>query len=147
MKGNTNFSLESFIAQHRAVYVSLERCSQSVPHQLPNERARVNYLMDAIYCGDIAIQAALAHIKSQSEDLNGLGANFEDAAAYLLQFCPVSKKRKSSSIDHNACYVHTENLSNNNNNGQGKDKQLNVNKGKNGVELRYYKPQEYRKLS
>ena len=146
-KGNTNFSLESFITQHCAAHVSLERCSQSVPHQLPNERTRVIYLMDPIQCSDAAMQAAIAHIKSQSEDPNGLGASFEDAAAYLLQFCPVSKKRKSSSVDHNASCVHMENSNSNNNNSQGKEKKLKVNKGKTGVELRYYKPQEYRKLS
>ena len=145
-KGNTNFSLESFITQHRAAHVSLERCSQSVPHQLPNERTRVVHLLDAIQCSDAAMQAAIAHIKSQSEDPNGLGTNFEDAAAYLLQFCPVSKKRKSSSVNQNISSVNTETL-NSNRKGNNKDKKLKVNKGKTGVELRYYKPHEYRKLN
>ena len=31
-KGTSNFTLESFITQHRAAHVSVERCAQSVPH-------------------------------------------------------------------------------------------------------------------
>ena len=138
-KGNSNFTLESFITQHRAAHVSLERCAQSVPHQIPNERTRVIHLMDAIQCGDAPLQAAIAHIKSQSDDPNGLGSNFEEAAAYLLQFCPVSKKRKAQSSDrtYNVSSVHVE----------SNKKRVKPNKGESGVELRYYKPKEYRKLT
>ena len=127
--------MESFITQHRAAHVSLERCAQSVPHQIPNERTRVIHLMDA------PLQAAIAHIKSQSNDPNGLGNNFEEAAAYLLQFCPVSKKRKAQSNDR------TYNVSSVGLNANDSKKKSKPNKGETGVELRYYKPKEYRKLS
>lgn len=140
-KGNSNFTLESFITQHRAAHVSLERCAQSVPHQIPNERTRVIHLMDAIQCSDAPLQAAIAHIKSQSDDPNGMGNDFEEAAAYLLQFCPVSKKRKSSSGER------TYNVSSISVDDDVPKKRSKPNKGKTGVELRYYKPKEYRKLS
>ena len=146
-KGNSNFTLESFITQHRAAHVSLERCAQSVPHQLPNERTRVIHLMDAIQCSDASLQAAIAHIKSQSDDPDGMGNKFEDASAYLLQFCPVAKRSKSSSTNtHNISSVDMESRPSYTNNNRNNRKRK-PNKGDTGVELRYYKPQEYRKLS
>ena len=90
--------LESFITQHRAAHISLERCSQAVPHQVPNERTRAIHLIDAIQCGDAALQAAIAHIKSQSDDPNGMGNNFEEAAAYLLQFCLYQRNVKTQAV-------------------------------------------------
>ena len=140
-KGTSNFTLESFITQHRAAHVSLERCAQSVPHQIPNERTRVIHLLDAIQCGDAALQAAIAHIKSQADDPAGLGSNFEEAAAYLLQFCPVSKKRKAQPMER------TYNVSSVGISHDDGKKRTKPNKGETGVELRYYKPKEYRKLS
>ena len=53
--------------------------------------------MDAIQCGDAALQAAIDH--SQSDNPDEIGSNFEEAAAYLLQFCPVTKKRKAQPMD------------------------------------------------
>lgn len=97
--------------------------------------------MDAIQSSDAPLQAAIAHIKSQSDDPNGLGNNFEEAAAYLLQFCPVSKKRKAQASDRT---YNVSSVGMNNDDGKKKSK---PNKGETGVELRYYKPKEYRKLS
>ena len=139
-KGNSNFTLESFITQHRAAHVSLQRCAQAVPHQLPNERTRVIHLTDAIQCSDAPLQAAIAHIESQGDDPNSMANDFEEAAAYLLQFCPVSKKRKTSG-------ERTYNVSSVMVDGKDDGKKRKINKGKTGVELRYYKPAEYRKLS
>ena len=136
-KGNTNFSLESFITQHRAAHVSLERCAQAVPLQVPNERTRVIHLLDAIQCDNASIQAAVAHVKSD-ETPGGLQSNFERAAAYLIQFDPVVKKRKAlSQGSHMISGVSHDG-------GNSKKKQ---NRGVSGVEFRYYKPEEYRTLS
>ena len=142
-KGNSNFTLESFITQHRAAHVSLQRCAQAVPHQIPNERTRVIHLTDAIQCSDAPLQAAIAHIKSQSDDPGGMANNFEEAAAYLLQFCPVSKKRKATSSERN---YNVSSVTPLDSDGQT-NKKKKPNKGKTGVELRYYKPNEYRKLA
>ena len=136
-KGNTNFSLESFITQHRAAHVSLERCAQAVPLQVPNERTRVIHLLDAIQCDNAAIQAAAAHVKSD-ETPGGLQSNFERAAAYLIQFDPVVKKRKALSKG-----IHTiSGVSH-----EGNKLKKKQNRGASGVEFRYYKPEEYRSLS
>ena len=117
----------------------LEQCAQSVPHQISNERTRIIHLIDAIQCGDASLQAAIAHIKSQSDNPEGPGSNFEEAAADLLQFCPVSKKRKAQPNDK------TYNVSSVGFHGDEGRKKSKLNKGETGVELRYYKPKEYRK--
>lgn len=136
-KGNTNFSLESFITQHRAAHVSLERCAQAVPLQVPNERTRVTHLLDAIQCENASIQAAVAHVKSD-ETPNGLQSNFERAAAYLIQFDPVTKKRKAlSQGGHTISGVSQDTT----------DSKKKANRGTTGVEFRYYKPEEYRSLT
>ena len=103
---------------------------------------RVIHLTDAIQCSDAPLQAAIAHIKSQSDNPNGIRNDFEEAAAYLLQFCPVSKKRKTSNSErtYNISSVTPESNSE-------PVKKRKVNKGKTGVELRYYKPAKYRKLN
>ena len=59
-KGNSNFSFEKFIEQHRAAYISMQQCSLHVTFQLPYEHTRVRYLLDAIQCSDPELQATLA---------------------------------------------------------------------------------------
>ena len=63
-KGQTNFSLEKFVAQHRNAFVSMQQCSQHVAYQLPNEHTRVGFLLDAIQTSDAGLQAAMAQIKT-----------------------------------------------------------------------------------
>ena len=92
------------------------------------------HLIDAIQCGDAALQAAIVHIKSQSDDPNGMGDNFEEAAAYLLQFCPVSKKRKNTSSEKSFNISSVENDNSNKQNNHG-NKRRKPNKGKTGVEF------------
>ena len=40
-KGQSNFSLEPFISQHRKAYVSMSACAEHVHYQLPNEHDRI----------------------------------------------------------------------------------------------------------
>jgi hypothetical protein len=49
-KGQSNFTLERFIAQHRNAFVSMQVAAEHVTYQLPNEHSRVGYLLDAIQC-------------------------------------------------------------------------------------------------
>ena len=36
--GGTSFTLERFLSQHRAAYVSLQRCAENIQVEVPNER-------------------------------------------------------------------------------------------------------------
>jgi hypothetical protein len=142
-KGQSNFSLEKFIAQHRNAYVSMRQCAQHIAFQLPNEHTRVGYLLDAIQCSDPALQAAMANV-SGDDGPNGKRNNFEATASYLLPSCPVAKKRAMSGA-------------NKRNNNEISDVTADVSAaagfgskpgiGKSGVHFRYYNKDEYRSLS
>ena len=135
-KGNTTFSLEKFIEQHRASYITMTQAATHVDFQLPNERTRVTYLLDAIQCSDATLQAALAAIKMDNE-ADGMRNDFEKAATYLLPSCPVAKRRKTSG-NFNA------NVS-----AAGSTKKTNLKDGigTTGVRLGYHTGKEYAELS
>ena len=56
---------------------------------VPNERARVTYLMDSIKTTDPTVLAALAAIRQDELDKR---VNFENSFAYLAPVCPVTAK-------------------------------------------------------
>jgi hypothetical protein len=91
-KGQSNFALERFVAQHRNACVSMQAAAENVTYQLPNEHSRVGFLLDAIQCDDAGLQAAMASVNAD-EIANGLRQNFEAAATHLLPYDPVQKKR------------------------------------------------------
>ena len=61
-KGQSNFPLEGFIAQHRNAFISMQQCTEHVAYQLPNEHTRVGYLSEGIQCPDPGLQAAMASV-------------------------------------------------------------------------------------
>jgi hypothetical protein len=140
-KGQTNFTLEKFVSQHRNAYVSMQQCSEHVAFQLPNEHTRVGYLLDAIQTSDAGLQAAIAMIATD-DGPNGKRNDFEATAAYLLPYDPVAKKRnlagkrgdREASISDVSAEVSA---------GFGSKPGL----GKTGVHLRYYTKDEYYKLT
>ena len=143
-KGQGNFSLERFVAQHRNAYVSMTQCAQHVAFQLPNQHTRVGYLLDAIQTSDAGLQAAMAQVNSDDANPNGKRNNFEAAVAYLLPYDPVAKKRNQATKrtadeanvgDATADVGATDA-------GFGTKPGL----GKTGVHLRYYEEAEYKKL-
>ena len=82
-KGQSNFTLERFIAQHRNAFISMQAAAEHVTYQLPNEHSRVGYLLDAIQCSDAGLQATMAYIKTEQA---GLRNDFEGAATFLLPY-------------------------------------------------------------
>ena len=47
-KGQSNFLLKCFIAQHQNAYISMLQCSEHMEYQLPNEHSRVSYLLESL---------------------------------------------------------------------------------------------------
>lgn len=144
-KGQSNFSLEKFIAQHRNAYVSMQQCAEHVTFQLPNEFTRVTYLVDAIQCGDAGLQAAMALVRADDQPPRGKMFNFEATASYLLPYDPVAKKRTaqvkrgpSQISDVSADFEADVSAA------SGSSKPA---VGRTGVEFRFYKKQEYRNLT
>lgn len=145
-KGQSNFTLERFVAQHRNAFVMLQQCAEHISYQLPNERTRVTYLLDNIQCSDATLQAAIAAVR-QDKGADGMMQDFEAAVAYLLPSDPVAKKRTSGSKRDQALISDTT--------GEGKQDTAEVSavtgakpaRGKTGVEFRFYKKKEYDKLT
>eukprot|EP00957_Ditylum_brightwellii_P147428 11226100-Ditylum_brightwellii.AAC.1 len=69
----------------------MEQCSAHVEFQLPNQLARVNYLLDGIECGDPTLQASMALVKNDTgpnEKMN----DFEATAAFIIPSDTVARK-------------------------------------------------------
>ena len=82
-KGQSNFPLEGFIAQHRNAFVSMQQCAEHITYQLPNELTRVGYLLEGIQCSDPGLQAAMLSMWTD-DGVNGMRSDFEKAVAHLL---------------------------------------------------------------
>ena len=103
-KGQSNFSLESFIGQHRNAFVSMTQCADHVPFQLPNAHTRVGYLLEGIKCSDAGLQAAMASVETDNGP-NGKRSDFEATASHLVKYDPVAKKRHVSGQKRNIANI------------------------------------------
>ena len=90
-KGQSNFPLEGFIAQHCNAFVSMQQCAEHITYQLPNKLTRVGYLLEGIQCSNPGLQAAMARMQTE-DGANGMRNDFERAAAHLLPYGPVARK-------------------------------------------------------
>ena len=135
-KGQSSFTLEKFIAQHRHAFVSMQQCAVHVSFQLPNERTRVTFLLDAIQCNDPPLQASMALVRND-DAATGKMNNFENTASFLLPHDPVAKKRTSTGKRGSAEISHTSS-----------DKpSLKSGIGRTGVHLRFHDYKEYKHLN
>ena len=147
-KGQGQYTLDRYVAQHCNAFVMMQECSTHVPYQLPNEFTRVTHLFDNIQCNDASLQAAMALVRND-KDLTGKMNNFEDAASFIIPHDPVAKKQRATTKRDLANVAGTEAE------GQKKPKSAasisststKPSIGKTGVEFRFYKKPEYRKLS
>lgn len=143
-KGQSNFSLESFISQHRNAYVSMEACAEHVQYQLPNQHSRVSFLLDVIQNNDAGLQAAIASVRSD-DGPNGERNDFEAAATHLLPYDPVAKKRLSGTKRGAGIIATVSHMAEDDQTPITTGSKPSV--GKTGVHLRYHKKQVYNKFS
>ena len=135
-KGQSHFSLDKFIAQHRNAFVSMSQCADHVNFQLPNELSRVTYLLDAIENNDAPLQAAMALCRNDNGP-DGKMNDFEATASFLLPHDPVAKKRPTNSrAPANVSSTTTLPPSG-----------MKTGTGKSGVELRFHTREEYTTLN
>ena len=103
-KGQSNFSLEKFIAQHCNAFVSMQACAKHIHYQLPNGHSRVGFLLDAIQTSDAGLQAAMASIRTDDRP-DGMRNDFEQSVAHLLPYDPVAKKHAAGSSKRGSAEV------------------------------------------
>ena len=113
----------------------MTQASEHVPHQLPNDHTRVSWLLDGITCKDPTLLAGKAAVQNDTQQRS----SFEDAAAYLVQFCPVAKSRTQNPRKRGAASI-----SGVNGDVNGLDTKVSVEKT--GVELRWYHAEECAEL-
>ena len=151
-KGQSNYLLESFCAQHRNAYVSMQACAEHIEYQLPNDHSRVGFVLNNIECSDAGLQAAMASVRTDNGP-NGMRNNFEDTVAHLVPYDPVAKKRAAGSKRGpgliSDATVGTESETETNSQvaaaAGGSSKKPSI--GKTGVHLRWHTNSEYAKLS
>ena len=144
-KGQGNFPLERFIAQHRNAFVSMTQCSQYVTYQLPNEYTRVGFLLENILCNDPGLQAAMAQVQSDKTSGTGKRYNFEATAAFLVQYDPVAKQRVAAVGKRGSDDAHVSDVTADISAASGFGSKVGL--GKTGVHLRYHNKAEYKALS
>jgi hypothetical protein len=143
-KGQTGgFTLEKFIGLHRNAYVSMCACAAHVNFQLPNPNTRVTYLLNAIDCNYAPLQAAMALVRNDITPTGKMN-DFEGTASFIISHDPVAKHRTESGKRNPG----GANISDTNaySDGGGSDS-IKTGIGKTGVELRFYEPSQYAKLS
>ena len=135
-KGNGTFPLSSFLNQHRMAYSSMWECANKIEIQLPNERMRIQYVLNAIETSDNRLLAALGHIQA-NRDTNPRFGEFDYIATYLIPNDPVEEKQ--GKLRRNPADIAALD--------QGPPKKLKNGTGMTGVELRYHKRDEWQALS
>ena len=134
------------MGQNRNAFVTMQECAQHVPYQLPNAQTGVTHLLDNIHCDNAPLQAAMELVCNDMIDTGTVLAkmnDFEAAVSFIIPHNPVvSKKNKRSLSDIST----TDGEASNNRGDQVSSYLVKPPKGKTGVELRFYKTQEYRNI-
>ena len=130
-KGNSSYTLEDHAATHRNANSVMDHAGDEgvVDFNSPEQRRRVERILDSIECKDAQLLAAMANVR-QDNGPEGMMNNFEKAVAYLIPCCPVAPNRKKQRMS-----------------AQISSLEMKKGKGNSGVEFRFYKRQEYMKLS
>lgn len=143
-KGQSNFTLEHFVSQHRNAFVVMEAAAQHVAFQLPNEHTRVGFLLDAIKSSDAGLQAAIASVRTDTGP-TGMRNNFESAVSHVLPYDPVAKKRAVYSSKHLESNISDVHLDSEESSTLVEGPKSGI--GSTGVHLRYHRYNEYNRLS
>ena len=141
-KGQSNFSLEKFITQHRNAFVSMQACAEHIQYQLPNRHSGVGFLLDAIQTSNAGLQAAMASIRTD-DGHDGMRNDFEQSAAHLLPYDPVAKKHAAGSSKRSSAKVSAVSYEATDIAAFGTKPRI----GKSGVHFRYCDKSEYSKLT
>ena len=148
-KGQNTFPLEGFIGQHRNAFVSMQQCAEHVSYQLPNKHTWVGYLLEGIQCPDAGLQAAMASVRTDN-GVDGMRNDFEKAAAHLLPYNPVAKKRATVAQNkRSAAQISSVELEEESVRGDVSSTTMpkKASIGRTGVHLQYHTPNKYDNLS
>ena len=139
-KGNSNYTLEDHISVHRTANAMFDNADlgEVEGYQPPEMRRRVERLLDSILCTHPMLLAAIANVRKDEDNGDeSMMYNFEKAAAYLIPNCPVASKIRQKPNPYKAHISAST----------GGKQPFARSKGKTGVEFRFYRKDEYNKLT
>ena len=87
--GTANVTLAQHMGKHYQAFITLIKCAEHIPVNVPNEQSWVTYLMESINSANPTVLAALAAV---CQDETGKHVNFKNAFAYLVVIFPVEVK-------------------------------------------------------
>ena len=135
---NSRYPLKSHINRHREAFNELVKASKKVQYNPPNETSRVRYLLTSIDSPDPALVSCKTNIRGCSVKNH----DFEKAADFILINCPETKSDGNFRQNISGVKSEPKYFNKKQNSKTGK-----VNIGpKTGVEIRYYKRDEWLKL-
>ena len=132
--GTTSFTISNHCNVHRKAFIALSEAQDHVAVQIPDGRTRVTQLMDSFETSDPNVLVALSSVRQ--DELNKR-SDFESAAAFLIQSCSVTAKAKKKGVTWEANVSGT----------QVGTTPTKPTMGTTGVPLRYYKKDEFDKLT
>ena len=142
---NQRYPLKVHISRQREAFNDMSRASEQITYNPPNETSRVRYLLQSIETSDPTVCSAKTTIQADGTMKN----DFEAAADFLIVTAPVTKHQNNQ--NHNVSAVNFQKKGGNKNSNKWNrkgGKRGKVDTGpKTGVELRYYQPGEWRRLT
>jgi hypothetical protein len=74
---------------HRKACITLTKCAEHIPIEIPNDWVRVTYLLNSFKTIDLSVLAAMAAVHQDDADKH---INFENAFSFLASSCSVLAK-------------------------------------------------------
>ena len=104
LKGQGQFTLDRFVAQHRNAFIMMKEFAHHVPYQVPKVFTRVTHLLDYTQCRNASLQAAMELFRNNKGTvLNpGKANHFENAVAFILPYDPVARYKSANKREVNA---------------------------------------------
>ena len=131
------FTLLKHLTSHRNAHNDLVRSSHFIDYQIPSESQRVKRLFASIKCTDSRVESVRVQVLS---DPTGLGNDFERCADLLLLARPSNPSTGPNLPPHRISALNLK--------GKNKrDSSKIASRGKSGVELTYYRKDDYDKLN
>ncbi len=141
--GTTLVTLSQHMGLHCKAYITLTECAEHIPFEIPNDWARVTYLLDSFKTIDLSVLAAMSAVRQDDADKR---INFKNAFTFLAPSCPVlAKATKKGRVSFEA-NVSGAAGGKPHQGGLGGDPEK-PGKGTTGVTLCYHKFKEFKNLS
>jgi hypothetical protein len=138
--GTVNVTLAQHMGKHCQAYITLTKCTEHIPVNVPNEHSWITYLMELINLVNPTILAAFTAVCQDEQDKM---INFESAFAYLVVICPVEAKlAKRGKVTFQAGISGAEASTAPGLGGNTKKPGF----GTSGIALRYHKHKDFMKL-